>query len=629
MVAELVERLDGEVELVPLLAAVAHLTGDPTLLDDRLAVDHARMREPQSGYTPEQRELARSRITEGFARHLAGSTPVGNDRALLHALLEFVAAEPVSERYVPLAAEELDLDAGDPRAPRWTVDAVSAAPRTLDVVVIGAGMSGLLIAHRLCQAGARVTIVEKNPAVGGTWFENTYPGCRVDNPNHMYSYSFAQRNEWPFHYSPQQVLRDYFTECAERFGLEDTIRLDTTVTAARWDETAEVWRVDVDGAHGRETLVCDVLVSAVGQLNRPKFPDLPGLDAFAGPSFHSARWRHDVDLTGRRVSVIGTGASACQFIPHVAERAASLTVLQRNPPWLLPALNYRQPVSDAQHWVFANVPMASNWYRLWLVWRMTDGLLPATVVDPDFPPTERSVGPANEQWRELLQGWIDLQTSGDDRLAEQMTPRYPPFAKRAVVDDGAFIATLRHPHVRVCTDPIDSLEEGGLRLVSGELIEADVVIYGTGFAASEFLTPMRVTGRGGADLHRQWAGDASAYLGVMVPNFPNLFLMYGPNTNIVVNGSIVFFSECEATFIGEALRVMLTGGHRSVEPTSAATAEYVRWIDDGNRGRAWTSSQVSSWYKGPSGRSAQNWPYNIVEYWERTRTVDQSALTFG
>jgi 4-hydroxyacetophenone monooxygenase len=367
----------------------------------------------------------------------------------------------------------------------------------------------------------------------------------------------------------------------------------------------------------------DAIVSAVGQLNRPSFPDIPGRDDYAGPSFHSAHWRHDLDLAGKRVAVIGTGASAAQFIPTVAEQAGELLVFQRTPPWLIPTPNYQDDLPDGVCWVLEHVPDYARWDRLWIFWRTNEGLLPCASVDPDWtdPPDGESVSMMNEFVRQMLREYLRTEFP-EPELFEAVCPTYAPLAKRFVRDNGIWSRTLHRDDVRLVTTEIDAITEAGIRTVDGVEHEVDVLIYGTGFQASKFLTPMQVTGRGGVDLHEQWDGNARAYLGITVPNFPNLFLMYGPNTNIVVNGSIIYFSELEARYLVESIGMLLAGGHRSMDVRKDVHDAYNEAIDETNANMAWGKSDVSSWYKSASGRVAQNWPYSLLEYWERTRVPD-------
>jgi 4-hydroxyacetophenone monooxygenase len=617
---DVVEAALRDAELVALVATVAHITGDLSYLEPSLRPDPLLAREPQAGLTADQQARARELIADGLRRFRdeLGGVPAHPSADELHAIMNFCAGEDVSDRYLPLLREELAID-GDLRAPQWNASDI-APERDLHVVIVGAGMSGIAAGHRLRQAGVRFTIFEKNADVGGTWLENSYPGCRVDIQNHMYSYSFAQKHDWPYYFSPRAVLHEYFRDCAERFGLMAHIELETEVQAATWDDDAQLWHVEVrDRSGARRTVDAEVFVSAVGQLNRPRFPDIAGRESFAGTSFHSAQWNHDVDLAGKKVAVIGTGASACQFVPTVGAQAAELRVYQRTAPWLIPAERYQQRVAPGFEWALGHVPFYAEWYRLWMFWRMADGMLPAAIVDPEYPPTEHAVSMMNDFMRALLQQWIDTVTEGDDELRRQLTPDYPPLAKRFVVDDGTYAMTLRQPHVSLVTTPIRDVEPTGIRTVDGELFEPDVIIYGTGFQASRFLTPMRVVGRGGVDLHEQWGGDARAYLGVVVPNFPNFFCLYGPNTNIVVNGSIIYFSECEVHYLVECVRLLLADGLGSLDARREVHDAYNERIDEANRMRTWGWSGVSSWYKNEFGRSAQNWPFSVLEFWEQTR----------
>ena len=613
----------AEAELAALLAATAHITGDMTVLDPTLRPDPLRMREPQSGYSTEQQALARQLILNALItfRDEQAGIPARPDVGRLHEIMNFVAGENVTDRYLPLLLEELALD-GDLRAPQWTLQQL-APDREMSVVVVGAGMSGIAAAHRLNQAGVACTIIEKNDDVGGTWLENTYPGCRVDIQNHMYSYSFAQKHDWPYYFSPRPVLHQYFRDCAERFGIIPQIRFRTEAVSCRWDEPAQKWHVLIRDADGvASTLVADVLVSAVGQLNRPRFPTIAGRESFAGVAFHSAQWNHQTDLTGKKVAVIGTGASACQFIPIVGQQAAELRVFQRTAPWLIPAERYQQQVSAGFQWTLGHVPFYSEWYRFWMFWRGAEGMLPAAIVDPDYPPTERAVSVINDFMRDLLQQWTDALSDGDPVLRRQLTPNYPPLSKRFVVDDGSYVMTLRQPHVRLVTTPIAAIEPTGIRTTDDELFEPDVIIYGTGFQASDFLTPMTVTGRDGADLHDQWSGDARAYLGIVIPNFPNFFCLYGPNTNIVANGSIIYFSECEVHYVLQHIHAMLSNRLSSLDCRMDVHDAYNVRIDEANALRTWGFSGVSSWYKNDFGRTAQNWPFSVLEYWEQTRHAE-------
>ena len=537
-------------------------------------------------------------------------------------MIEFVVG-PATEAWLPVLREELALDGADLRAPQWRKDDV-APDRPFRVAIVGAGMSGLLAGHRLSQIGIDYTILEKDDDVGGTWYENTYPGCRVDVPNHFYSYSFAQSTHWPQFFSTQPVLLDYFRRCADELGIRPHIRFGTEVLATAFDDEDQRWVVTTtDRSGSASTERYDAVVSATGQLNRPKYPDIPGVGAFAGPELHSARWDRDVDLAGKRVAVIGTGASAAQLLPHVADEASELLVFQRTPPWLAPTPNYQHDLPQGLRWLMRHVTEYARWDRLWQFWRMHEGLLPAAVVDPAWPDQHRSMSPLNEMVRQLLTAYIEGEFSDPD-LRSKMVPPYPPLAKRIVRDDGAWARTLQRDHVSVITERIEAVTDKGVRTADGTEHVVDVVVYGTGFTASEFLAPMQVRGAGGVDLHERWGGDARAYLGITVPGFPNLFLLYGPNTNIVINGSIIYFSECEVHYLTESLRMLLEGGHRSMDCRQEVHDAYNERIDAANRTMVWGAAEVNSWYRNAKGRVAQNWPFSLLEYWHQTRHPEPS-----
>jgi 4-hydroxyacetophenone monooxygenase len=386
-----------------------------------------------------------------------------------------------------------------------------------------------------------------------------------------------------------------------------------------WDEEAQAWTLRLVGADDEPGW--QAVVSAVGQLNRPNWPNIEGRERFAGESFHSAEWDDAVDLTGKRVAIIGTGASAAQFIPTVAERARHLTVFQRTAPWLIPTPNYHDDLEEGLRWVLRKVPAYARWDRLWLLWRTLEGLAPMAVVDPEWDQGEVSVSLPNDLIRQLLTAYLQLEFP-DPELLAKVLPDYPPLAKRFVRDNGIWARTFTRDDVELNTTEIAEITEAGIRTADGVDHDVDVIIYGTGFQASKFLTPMQITGEGGVDLHEQWAGDARAYLGLTVPAFPNLFLMYGPNTNIVVNGSIIYFSECEAHYIAESVRLLLEQGKGAMSVRPEVHAEFGRAVDEANSSMAWGASKVSSWYKSASGRVAQNWPFPLLEYWQRTRKPD-------
>ncbi|WP_293538991.1 NAD(P)/FAD-dependent oxidoreductase, partial [Phenylobacterium sp.] len=538
-------------------------------------------------------------------------------------MMSFVAGAEIPEGYADFLVDELSLGETNTKTPVWDSPRLKAGAAKMHVLVIGAGMSGLLTGIRLSQAGVSYEIVDKNADVGGTWFENTYPGCRVDSSNHIYSYSFEPNHHWPQHFSTQPVLLDYFRGVADRYDLRGKIAFETEVETLDWDEPRALWKVTVRNKSGvRRFIEANAVVTAVGQLNRPRMPDIKGRDRFAGPAFHSARWRHDVDLTGKRVAVIGTGASAYQFVPEIAGKVGSLTIFQRTPPWGFPVPHYHEDVPDGMNWLMEHVPYYDKWYRFWMFWMVTDGLLPMVEADPGWngPPT--AVSAANLEFREMIAGAIAAQAPNRPDLVEKVVPTYPVGGKRSLLDNGVWMAALQRDNVSLVTDAISEITQTGIVTADGTARDFDVIIYGTGFHASKFLEPMKIRGRGGADLHATWDGDPRAYLGMTTPGFPNLFMIYGPNTNIVVNGSIIFFSECSVRYIVGCLKLLAETGARSMEPKREVHDAFNTRVDAANALMAWGAPQVSSWYKNEKGRVTQNWPFALVDYWRATLAPD-------
>ena len=610
-----------------LLAALVHLTGSADHLDGfPLPVNDPSNIGDEQGGLPLERQAAARDLAVAALKHWRddGCPPLPRPSvATVRRAMNYVAGGQVPETYEVFLTEELHLD-GNPRAVAVMIDAPDVEKAAFPVVIVGAGMSGLLAGIAMRQLGLPFTIVEARDRVGGTWWANRYPGARVDTPNHLYSYSFEPNHEWPFRYSPQPVLQDYFERIADKHGLRDHMRFETSVDHAEWDGTR--WQVHVAGPAGRETLAARAFIAATGQLNRPKLPDLPGVGSFAGPAFHTAQWREDIDLRDKRVAVIGTGASAFQVIPEIAPAAAWVSVFQRTPPWVLPQPVYHDRVAAGKQWLLRHMPFYSNWFRFSLFWSLTEFLLPAVTAEDGWT-GEGSISELNAGVRMLLEGAIGEQLADRPDLLARVIPDYPPGGKRMLVDNGSWAKTLVRDNVELIDAPIAAIVPQGVRLETGRTIEADALIYATGFHASEFLMPMRITGAGGRDLRATWDGEARAYYGMTVPDFPNFFMIYGPNTNIVVNGSIVFFSECSVNYISGCLKYLVENDAVALEPRPAVVDAFNARIDAANARMAWGMPGVSSWYKSASGRVSQNWPFALVDYWNATRAPDIADFT--
>ncbi len=483
------------------------------------------------------------------------------------------------------------------RLPGTLAPPIEAGRATPRVVIIGAGFGGLGLGARLRQAGIEsFTIIEKADALGGTWRDNTYPGAACDVPSHLYSLSFAPKDDWTRRFPAQPEILRYLEGVAETFGLGPHLRFGTEVAAATFDEAAGTWRIELaDGT----TEEADVVVSATGQLNRPYTPSLEGLDAFAGHAFHSARWDHEHDLTDRDVAVIGIGASAIQFVPEIAKQARSVTLFQRS-------VNYVAPKPDRpftpRELAALRVPLvrrvyrASIWARFDARWMMfRSGSLLGKMAQTAF----------DKGIRELV---------SDDLPEEAVVPDYPVGCKRLLISDDWY-PTLLKPHVTVVTDPIEGVSPHGVA-AGGRSYSADTLVFGTGFQSTGFLTPMRVLGRNGVDLHEHWADGAEAHLGLTVAGFPNLFLLYGPNTNLGHN-SIVFMIERQIAYVLTCVRALVEDKVAWLDVRPEVEAASNRRLTS-ELGRTVWASNCHSWYKTASGRITNNWSGPSARYWLRT-----------
>ncbi|GLW07788.1 4-hydroxyacetophenone monooxygenase [Microtetraspora sp. NBRC 13810] len=475
----------------------------------------------------------------------------------------------------------------------------------LTVAIIGAGVGGLCMAIRLRMAGVTsFTVFEKAGDIGGTWRDNTYPGAGCDVPSHLYSYSFEKYASWTRRFPEQPEILAYLHRCADKYRIWPHIRLNAEVTSARYVDGR--WRITT--ADGGEADF-DVLVTGVGQLSRPRLPDIPGRADFAGTAFHSARWDHGHDLTGREVAVIGNGSSAAQFIPRIAPLVARLDVYQRTPNWVIPKPD--EGFGPAARLAFHHLPFLQRAYR-GLIHRRLETL---------FLPALRRDGWTADRLRAMALGHLARQVP-DPVLRAKLTPGYRIGCKRIVVDN-AFYPALTRPNVAVVTDPIRRITAKGVETADGTLRQADTIIYATGFHATSFLAPIEITGRDGRSLAERWRDGAEAYLGLAVPGFPNLFLLYGPNTNLGHN-SIILMIEAQVRYILQCLRLISLRG--PIEVRQAALAAWRRRLEQAMGDMIWQDG-CQSWYQTESGRITTNWPGSTTLYRRLTRAPRPSAYT--
>ena len=481
--------------------------------------------------------------------------------------------------------------------------AIAAGTPSPRVAIIGAGAAGLCMAIRLADAGIEsFTIYEKSSGVGGTWRDNTYPQAACDVPSHLYSFSFASKRDWTRRFARQPEILGYFESLVDRFDLEPHLRFGVEVTEAHYDDVAGTWTLHMaegDGGDG-DTVVADVVVSGLGQLNRPHIPEIAGLDDFAdqgGTVFHSARWDHDHDLSGERVGVIGIGASAIQFVPPVAEAAAHTTLFQRSANYVGPRKD--RPFSERERWVLEHVPGAQRAYRESIYWRF----------EARFNAMRK--GSRLGRWMEG-QFRTQLRALISDRLSEAaVIPDYPLGCKRILIADDWY-PTLLRPDVEVVTVGVDRIEDGEVVTVDGVGHPVDTLVFGTGFRSTEFLSPLKITGRSGRDLNDVWADGARAFLGLAVPGFPNLFMLYGPNTNLGHN-SILFMIEQQVGYTLRLIEEKVLLGLRSIEVAEPAASRFDAEVQDAAARTVWAEG-CHSWYKTEDGRITNNWTDHTTVY---------------
>ncbi len=475
------------------------------------------------------------------------------------------------------------------------------------VAILGAGAGGLCMAIRLRQAGIDTfTIYEKSDGVGGTWRDNTYPGAACDVPSHLYSFSFASKNDWTRKFAEQPEILAYFESLVDRYDLGPHLRFGTEVTEAHYDDGAGTWTLQTTG--DEPTVTADVVVSGLGQLNRPYIPPIPGLDSFGGTVFHSARWDHDHDLRGERVGVVGIGASAIQFVPRVAQVARHTVLFQRSSNYVAPKAD--RPFRPWERWALAHVPGLQRAYRESIYWRLEARFAV-------MRKRSRLGGFMEQQFRKQLRPLVS------ERLPEEaVLPDYPPGCKRILIANDWY-PTLLRPDVDVVTSGVERVTEDAIVTADGTEHPVDTIIFGTGFRTTEFLSPLKVTGRGGRDLNEVWADGARAYLGLSVPGFPNLFMLYGPNTNLGHN-SILFMIEQQ---VGYALRLVeekVLRGLRSVDVRPAAADRFDAEVQAAAADTVW-AEDCHSWYKTDAGRITNNWTAHTTEYRRRLSHPDLSA----
>jgi 4-hydroxyacetophenone monooxygenase len=611
-----------------LLMVLAQLTSDLRWIRAPYAPSRTRgMDDNDTGGLPEAIQLEVRKAAFDLLRNApkASAAPAVSPE-LLAAMMTSCMGEEVPAEYAPMMLEEMGLRQ---RLPSWPRTPAARRLATFRVTVIGAGVSGICAAIALRAAGIPFRVLEKSSSVGGTWLENRYPGCGVDTPSHLYSFSFAPQN-WSRYFARQDEIEHYLEDCVDRFGVGEHIQLDTEVLTAAFDESTDTWRIEARHSDGSiRSHSANVVISAVGQLNQPAEPVIDGASRFHGPAVHSARWPEDLEVGGKRVCVIGTGASAMQIVPAIANVAAQVTVFQRSPQWAVPSANYQREVPPEVRYLMDTFPLYAAWYRCRLVWSYSDKVHQSLQIDPDWSGGGLSINAANDGHRRSFTRYLTEQVGERVDLIPKVLPAYPPFAKRMLIDNGWY-RTMTRDNVQLVVDGIKEITEDGAVDERGQPYPADVIVYATGFQTLRFIGSYEVRGRGGRSLRDEWGDDdARAYLGMTVPSFPNFFCLYGPNTGLGHGGSVILLSECATRYIISAIQEMIVKRIDTIEIKQSVYDSYNHDVDEAHNRMIWTHPGTTNWYRNRSGRVVSNSPWRVVDYWRMTRKCDFSDFTIG
>jgi 4-hydroxyacetophenone monooxygenase len=612
------EEIAKSANIPTLLMVIYQVTGDRRWLEHPFQPTRTRgLSDHDSGGLPEgiQAEvrhaaaLAFRHLQEGKPPAIALPTPEQTS-----VMLGVCVGESVDDSYGQMFSEEFGRRIG----------AADSAGRPVNpsgefrVLVIGAGVSGIIAAHRLRELGLSYLLVDKHDAPGGNWLDNRYPGGGVDTPSHLYSYSFAP-HDWGYHFELREALEEYFSKSFDLVGARRNTRFRTSAVRTEYDEATARWMVTLRSADGTlEVLPFNAVITAVGILNQPKLPDVPGIDCFQGPSFHSSAWPGDLDLSGKRVAVVGNGASAMQIVPAIADEVDEVVVFQRTPQWVAPFEKFQQPIDEDARYLLRAFPIYRAWYFLKLYWQFGDKVLDSLRKDPGWPHPERAVNSRNDGHREYFTQYIRDELGDRTDLFEKVLPTYPPYGKRILLDNGWYQA-LRKPNVTLVTEAVASVTRTGVVTASGDPHDVDVLVWATGFQASRFVSSLEVVGRGGVTLQEAWDGDdARAYLGVSVPGFPNLFMLGGPNS-FPGSGSFMYFMEVQMRYIARLLAEARRAGAAAIEVRKDVFDEYNELLDRTSQQTVWTHPGTSTYFRNSRGRLVFVSPFRNVEYWTRAR----------
>ncbi|WP_082356291.1 NAD(P)/FAD-dependent oxidoreductase [Novosphingobium sp. AAP83] len=612
-----------EANVPALLMVLVQLTGDRRYLEPPYAPSRGKgLDDNDSGGLPEDVQMqVRNAAWDAIIAWIDGREPALPRPANsdLAAMLAVAMTEAVPSEYGDIVAATMQLD---------PVAAPARPAKPLSAIIIGAGISGMVAAVRLQEMGIEHVIFEKNTEFGGTWWENRYPGCGVDTPNLTYTFSFRP-NDWSAFFPLRDEIENYLLDTALATGLYERARFGTTVERAEWQDESSQWEVTVLTPDGtKQVHHADIVMSAVGILNMPVVPDIMGLSDFSGQIVHTSNWPTGLDLKGKRVAVVGNGASAMQVVPAIADDVAEMTVFARSKQWAAPFPQFRKPVPAGVRYLMQVVPLYRAWVEQRLSWTFNDRVHGTLFRDPDWKEPARAVNAINDGHREFFTQYVREELGERQDLLPLVLPDYPPFAKRMLLDNGWY-RTLRKPHVHLVPQRLAEVRGSTLIAEDGQEIEADVLILATGFQAANVLGSYEIVGRDGRDLHTFWEGDnAAAYLGTLVPGFPNFFILLGPNVGSGHGGSMIRNIENQAHYAVQVIEALVQSGADAIEVREDVYAGYKAKIDAAHEKLVWTHPGSTNWYRNSRGRVVAITPWRNDAFWRMTREAKQEDLTF-
>lgn len=605
-----------------LVAVLAQLTGDAGVVD-RYAAKITYEPDPpeRAGKTdPQTAQALADDVIAALSAERPVDAPAPDDRAFFARLLPVALGGEVDDEQVDLLLEQGGFRPSAPTLPRTT-----PIPQTTTVAIIGAGLAGIAVALAAAEEGVAFTVFDRNEEVGGTWLTTTYPGIGVDTPSAYYSLSREVNPEWSNYYPQGAEYQAYLVALADKHDLRRHIRFGTEVEALHWDEQQRHWEIRSRRADGTRSVDhARVVVTAAGYLNRPRFPDIEGRESFGGISVHSAQWDPDLDLTGKRVAIIGAGCTAVQIVDACVDQVEHLTVFQRQPHWVAPRKRLSDEVPEHRRYLGRVLPYYAMWHRVKSYWGTADNNYPIILQDPEWSKTHLSINPANDVLLQMCLNYIDQTFGAGTELARKVTPDFAPYGKRIIRDPGGYYRALTRDHVDVEASEPARVNAAGIVTSDGRQIDLDVIIYATGYHL-DFLSTVDIRGRDGTTLAEVWGDSPRAYRGGTVPGFPNLFITSAPNYSPGHGAGANFSMEVLAHYIIECLQLMALRGATTMEVTESAFSDYVAGIDEAMQGTVWCHTpNAHTYYRSQSGRVVVATPYRLVDLWQQHRAPVES-----